>query len=239
MMEFIMKKKQLVPMTILIIVGIAFLSPFYAFGQQERTIEELFLQSMELQMVGEQAFSLDRDTKLAALQTLEERLADGAYSEGDPEVHLILDYLSMEGIGTQFREGGRLVNDFPDVRREAAKLLGKLGGRNAKDSLINVLLSDNEPMVMAEAAYALGSMGINENNQVTQALSYAILNQDILTPDNNFAFATLLAFEKIAAANNGIYDPAVFRALVRISQGNYIRTVKLKANEVIRTLNTY
>ena len=82
-------------------------------------------------------------------------------------------------------------------------------------------------------------MGNNENNQVTQALSWTILNQDILSPDNNLAYAYLLAVEKIAGANSGIQDPSTFRAVIRISQGNYIRTVKLKAEEVLKRLLSF
>lgn len=203
----------------------------------EKTVEDIFLQSVELKIIGELAFSEDRDMKIDALDSLEEMLEDGKISEGDEEVHFILDSLSLEGTGAQFRENGRLVNNYPEIRRRSCELLGKVGGVNAKDSLINVLLNDDEPMVKAEAAYALGELGYNENGQVTEALSYSILNDDILTPDNNFAFASLLAFEKLIDSNSeNAQGAAVYRALVRISSGNYIRPVKQKAKEVIKKL---
>jgi hypothetical protein len=94
-------------------------------------------------------------------------------------------------------------------------------------------------MVLAEAAYALGVIGINENNQVSRSLASVVLSQDAIAPDNNFAFASLLAFEKIAQSNSGINDPLTYEAVIRVAQGSYIRSVRLKALEVLDLLKTF
>ena len=227
---------------------ILLLLPAFVWAQQddtdqtedETTVEELFLQSVEMRIIGEQAFNENRTTKLSALDNLEELIESGDVAAGDPEATYILDRLSAEGIGVQIREAGRLINNFPEVRRRACELLGKMGGESAKDTLINVLIADDEPMVLSEAVYALGEMGAeNTNNQITQAISFSILNQDILTPDQNFAYAALLSIEKLAEQNGGLNDPSIYRALIRMSQGNYIRTVQQKAQEVMRQLMQY
>ena len=208
-------------------------------NEREKTVEELFLQSIELTVIGEMATNLSRDAKLEALAAIEDMIENGRASDNDQDLLSILEYLSMEGNGVQMRESGLLINNFPEVRRRACESLGDLGGEIAKASLINVLLTEDEPMVLAEAAYALGTIGINNDNQVTQALSYSILGQNIMSPDNNYAFAVLLAFEKIAESNNGIEDPSAIRALVRIQNGNYIKTVQRKAKSVIDKLRAY
>ncbi|MFW5710634.1 MAG: HEAT repeat domain-containing protein [Spirochaetia bacterium] len=230
------------------LILILLLIPAFVWAQQddgeqaddETTVEELFLQSVEMRIIGEQAFDENRTSKLSALDNLAELIEAGEVASGDPEATYILDRLSSEGIGVQIREAGRLINNFPEVRRKAAELLGKMGGEAAKDTLINVLISDDEPMVLAEAVYALGEMDAeNTNNQITQAISFSILNQDIMTPDQNFAYAALLSIEKLAERNGGLNDPSIYRALIRMSQGNYIRTVQQKAQEVMRQLMTY
>lgn len=205
-------------------------------GGKEATIEELYLQNIELRIIGEQAASADFEMKLLALANLQSMMDEGRLPE---EAVKVLDYLAMEGIGRVIREGRLQVNNFPEVRRRACTILGQLGGEEAKDTLVKVLLTDNEPMVRSEAVYALGLIGLNENNEVTKAISWMVLQQDTTRPDNNFAFASLLALEKIASKNNGINDDEAFRAVVAIAQGNYIRDVKYKAREVLNSLRKY
>jgi hypothetical protein len=48
----------------------------------------------------------------------------------------------------------------------------------------------------------------------------------------------VLAFEKLARATGGLKDPAAFRALVKISQGNYLATVKAKALAVLEAMKS-
>ena len=86
----------------------------------------------------------------------------------------MLEYLALEGSGRIVRESHRQVNNFPDVRRRAAELLGKVRTEQSKDALIFVLLNDDEPMVKAQAAYALGELGMNDNNEVVAALAFAV-----------------------------------------------------------------
>ena len=176
----------------------------------ELTIEELYLQNAEIRIIREQAITQDRELKMLALENIQEMLYNGKL-EGDTtarEAHVILDYLAGEGLTRMIRENNRLVNYYPEVRRQAINLLGQLGGDEAKESIVQILLTEAEPMVLAEAAYALGLIGINENNEVSRSLASVVLSQDTIAPDNNFAFASLLAFEKIAQSNSGINDPS-------------------------------
>ena len=236
-----MKKKYLLTVFAILLILPAFVSAqdTNTKGKKEKTVEELFLQSIQMTVIGEQAVSPERASKLKALDYIDDMIANGKANANSADINSILDYLSLTGTGVTFRKNGHVINNFPEVRRRACEELGKVGGESAKDSLINILLTEKEPMVLSEAAYALGKIGLNKNNQVSQALSYAILNQDIMLPDNNFAFAVLLAYEKIAKANDGLRDPTVLRAIIRIQNGNYIKKVKAKAQEVIDTLQSY
>jgi hypothetical protein len=207
-----------------------------AAGPKELTIEELFLKSIEFQILREKAFSDDYEVKMNALDDLDRKITEGSVGDNAAQVDFVLEYLAMEGSGRTARESGRLVNNFPEVRRRAANLLGKIGTESSKNALIRILLIDDEAMVKAEAAYGLGVAGLNKDNEVVKVLAFALDKEDPSRPDNNFAYALALAIEKLAQKGQGISDPAAYRALVKIAQGNYLRTVKAKALQVLDEL---
>ncbi len=205
-------------------------------GSKELTIEELFLKNVEFQVVRERAFSGDRDLKMGVLDDLEKKITDRSIGDNTVQVEFVLEYLAMEGTGRRVREDGKLVNDFPDVRRRAVNLLGRLGGKDATRSLMTVLVTDKEPMVKAEAAYGLGFTGADDADEAVNAIAFALDREDPLKPDNNFAMAIALAMEKLGQKTNAVKDPAGYRTLVKIAQGNYVRTVKSKALQVLGSL---
>jgi hypothetical protein len=202
--------------------------------EKTATIEELYLQSGDIMIMREMAFLDDRDMKLMSLTMIEESIKDGSFGTGDPGAHFVLDYLSEEGISRIVKENNRTVNYFPTVRREACRLLGELGGENSKDTLLNVLRTDDDPVVLAEAAYALGTIGLDEEGEVSRAIAFALQNQDQMVPNDNFAHASLLAIQKLMEKNGSANNRQVYAAVVQIAQnGNYIRPVKEKAYQVI------
>jgi HEAT repeat protein len=210
--------------------------------ERELTVEELYLRDIEFQVLSEKAFSDNREIKLDVLDEIEIMIEEGTVDDPD-KVEFVLEYLGMEGTARRVRESGRLVNYYPEVRRRSANLLGRLGGEKAKDALVSILLIDDEPMVKAEAAYALGVIGMNNENEVVRALLYTLETEDPQMPDNNLAYAVCLAVEKIVEANDGDLEPAAYsdlaRTLVRIAQGNYIKTVRRKALQTLEVLKEY
>jgi HEAT repeat protein len=228
---------------VLVIVGLA---AAVALGAQtterELTVEELYLRDIEFQILSEKAFSDSREIKLDVLDEIEAMIEEGTVDDPD-KVEFVLEYLGMEGTARRVRESARLVNYYPEVRRRSANLLGRLGGERAKNALVSILLIDDEPMVKAEAAYALGVVGMNDGNEVIRALLYTLENEDPQMPDNNLAYAVCLAVEKIVEANDGDLDSAAYadlaRTLVRIAQGNYIKTVRRKALQTLEVLKEY
>jgi hypothetical protein len=228
---------------VLVILGLAAAVSLGAQStERELTVEELYLRDIEFQILSEKAFSDSREIKLDVLNEIEVMIEEGTVDDPD-KVEFVLEYLGMEGTARRVRESARLINYYPEVRRRSANLLGRLGGERAKDALVSILLIDDEPMVKAEAAYALGVIGMNNNNEVVQALLYTLENEDPQMPDNNLAYAVCLAVEKIVEANNGDLDSAAYsdlaRTLVRIAQGNYIKTVRRKALQTLEVLKEY
>jgi HEAT repeat protein len=206
--------------------------------EKELTVEELYLRDIEFQVLAEKAFSSDPDLKISVLEEIEKMIEDGQIKDRN-KVEFVLEYLAMEGTARRIRENARLVNYFPEVRRRAANLLGRLGGEQARVALVSVLVIDDEPMVKAEAAYGLGVIGTNEGSGTVKAILFTLEREDPSMPDNNLGYAICLALEKIAKKNGGLREPEAYRALVRIAQGPYIRTVKQKALATLEELKKY
>jgi HEAT repeat protein len=205
----------------------------------ERTVEESYLQeSLETMIIREQAYAESKDMKLVALQYIRQAVEEG---RTNPEVRKALEYLATETSSTVVRAGGvgRILNNFPDVRREAALLLGEFPSVEAKDTLLKVTLADNEPMVIAAAIKSLGKIGMNDADDVSQSIAFVVNRFDILFPDNALAFESLVAYEAIAEAQGGLRDPAAVRAIMRIADGNYITPVRNKALDLLSKLRKY
>ena len=206
-------------------------------SNREMTIEESYLQeSIELMIIRETSRAEGRDQKLIALEYIGEAIERGNTGK---DITQALEYLSLEGILNQSRENGRLLNNYPDIRRQAAKYLGQLGTEEAKTSLLKLCQYENEPMVLQEAVKSLGDIGINNNEETVNMITWVVTKFDNLNPDNILAIATIDAFSKFAKNNNGKLQPEAIRLLIRISEGPYIRPVQDRAKQFLADLRGY
>jgi hypothetical protein len=206
-------------------------------SDREMSVEQSYLQeSVELMIIREQSRTDSRDLKMVALEYIGNAIDRGNKSD---EIRAALEYLSLEGVINVARENGRVVNNFPDVRKEAASYLGKFGTTEAKDTLLRIVNRDNEPMVITEAIRSLGIIGLNNADEVTQTISWTVSRFTMLNPDNFIALSALDAYAKIAAANNGIRDRSVVETIIKIMEGPYIRPVQDRAKELLDELRKY
>jgi HEAT repeat protein len=187
-------------------------------------------------IIRETARASTREQKFIALEYIGDAINRGNNSD---DIRQTLEYLSREGRRIQARENGRLTNNFPDVRRQAAKYLGQLGTEEARKSLIEICQFENEPMVLQEAIKSLGDIGTNDNGETVANIAWVVTRFDNLNPDNLMAIATIDAFERIARQNNGLDSSEAIRVLVRISEGHYIRPVQERARQLLAELRTY
>ena len=81
-----------------------------------------------------------------------------------PDMVSSLRSLAGEGVTTKARTNGRLMNNYPDIRKKACELLGQVGTEDAKNTLVQIIADDQEPMVVAAAVHSLGDIGLNEND---------------------------------------------------------------------------
>lgn len=233
-----MKHSMKVFLTLFLLISLA----GGAFAQQgsTKTVEELYLETtVEVQVVKTLAAELSRDSKKQALEVIANMVESGKATADNLEVLAVLDELGNEGTSREVRVNGRLVNDYPEIRRQSAELLGQIGGEKSRDILIAMALKDNEPMVLAEAVYSLGLIEPDSAGRVESVISQLVRSQDAVRPDNNFAYAAISALENIGKNRKGQVNPEVFVSLIQIAQGNYIRAVRTKAIKVLDEFRKY
>jgi len=205
-----------------------------AMGQSndsEMSIEESYLQeAIELMIIRETSRSDSREQKLLALEYIGDALERGSTNE---ELRTTLEYLSLEGTQNRVTQGRRLMNNYPEVRRAAAKYLGTVGTKEAKDALIKVCATDNEPMVLQEAIKSMGTIGLNENDDVVNTIVWVVnkFNSGD-NPDQLLAIAAIDTLEKLAKKYRSV-DANTIQLISRIAEGPYYRAVQDRAKQAL------
>jgi hypothetical protein len=204
-------------------------------GAQELSIEESYLQeSVEMMIIREQARSNEREGKLLALEYLRQMIEDGA----DPkEVQPLLAYMALEGILNKTREDGRVANNYPDIRVKAVEYLGEVKTKEAADTLLRVLVVDNEPAVISTAVRSLGKLGFNDGNYTVDAILYIFTQYDTTKPDNILALSVVDTCNAFSQNSDVKKSSAIYGALMRISNNAaYIKPVRDYAGKTLAKL---
>lgn len=228
--------------SLIFLMMILFISSSLLFGQEDiedseasdsmMTVEEAYLNSMEGVIMREMILTEGRDSKFVALQVIEEAIDGGRLS---PELQGALDSLATIGLASVVRENGRVANNYPDVRMKACQLLGKIKNEQAKDTLMKVMYTDNEPSVIMEAVKSLGEIGLNEKDEVVEMINFINRKFDIVNPTSSLALEILNAYEKLGP--NTTNKQGMVDGIMRIANNfNYVTPVRNKAVEVLRSI---
>lgn len=201
-------------------------------SNSEMSVEEAYLQeAVEMMIIRETARTDSREQKLIALEYISHALERGSAND---EIRATLEFLSMEGTQNQVRERGRLMNDYPEVRRQAARHLGTIGTAEAKAALIRICTTEAEPMVLQEAIKSLGMIGTNENDDAVSAIVWVANRFNYhAAPDNLLALAAVDSIDKLAKNSGGIRDPGAIQLLTKIAEGSYAPPVRERAKQTL------
>lgn len=209
----------------------------------EKTVEEAYLQeSAETMMVKELSHTDDRDSKDIALDYAKKAIDNGRTND---DLRNSLEYLALENNDVIIRSGGvgGATNNYPDIRRRACEYLGDFPSVESKDTLTKVLRNTRveDPMVLAEAIRALGKIGMNDNDEVVQAIADAVGHfANVGMSEDRLAIYTLFAFSDLAEKNNGIKDMAtVTNTIMQFTKGSYVTSVKKLALQTLEKLVQY
>ena len=148
-----------------------------------------------------------------------------------------LDRLAGEGVNTQSRQSGRLMNNYPDIRAKACDLLGKVPSEESKTTLKKIALEDNEPMVITAAVRSLGEIGMNNNDDVITTIAWANKKNAVLNPTSSLALEVLIAYEKIA---DKVQDKsAMIQSVGQIATNyHYVKPVRERALALLKKLQS-
>ena len=109
-------------------------------SNKETYVENEYLNDIDTEIIMGLAEADDLDSKLVALQYIQEAINDGNTSAG---VIQALDQLAGEGVLSESRTNGRKMNNFPEVRRQACLLMSKVPTEHTKNQLINVMVAED------------------------------------------------------------------------------------------------
>ena len=199
-------------------------------NSQVRTLEDLYLSTeVEIQLLRSQAVSDHRDSKLAALATIRAMHENGRVSANEDAVLTILDSLSGEGVSKTVRSTGRIINNFPEIRRQAVYLLGDIGGARAEYIIYNILDNEPESMVLSEAVHALRRTSVSDTGRAALYITNILqVNTAQLAPDNNLAAACLQTILEL-----GVVDANVLVEVINVANGSYITMVRQQAMDLL------
>ncbi len=216
-----------------LIAGLAFAGMAFA-QESETTVEGEYMSSMDDVIITELANADERENKEVALQYLNEAVENGNVS---PDMMVALEHLAGEGINTQSRTKGRVMNNYPEIRREACIILGKVGTDDAAKTLNKIMKTDNEPMVLSAAVRALGEIGYNDNDEVSNAIAFYANKVETLNPTSSLAFEVVNAYEKLAGNIKDIKP--VVNSLQRIATDHhFVKPVRDRAREVLNKIRS-
>jgi hypothetical protein len=209
----------------------------------EKTVEEAYLQeTAETMMVKELSRSEDKDGKLVALLYAKKAIDGGRKND---DIRNSLQYLALENNMVVARRAGvgSVTNNFPDIRAKACEYLGDFPSVETKNTLVQVIRNSKveDPMVLAEAIRSLGKIGINDNDEVTQAIASSISHFDnVGMSEDRLAVYTLFAFTDLAEKNHGLKDMGtVTNTIMKFTRGSYVGAVKKLALQTLEKLSAY
>ena len=202
-------------------------------SNKETYVENEYLNDIDTEIIMGLAEADDLDSKLVALQYIQEAINDGNTSAG---VIQALDQLAGEGVLSESRTNGRKMNNFPEVRRQACLLMAKVPTEHTKNQLINIMVADDEPMVLSAAVQSLGVINPENTDEVIEAIAFVNKRNMVLNPTSSLAFEVIEAFEKLSP--NASNHKQMTNTLTQIySNYRYNTTVRNKAQKLLKKLS--
>ena len=204
------------------------------------TIEELYLQSeTSMGSVRAQLRTGSLELQLLALRTLQDQVQRGVVDPNSGAYIESLDYAATRGIASLRGQPYELPDGYrPEVRMLAAELLGhSTDSYEAIVTLSEILVSDPEPVVRAQAVLALANIGKDPQQYVSMRMGTALRNESLTSRDERFIYTSLMAMEQLGEKVGMIgLHPEARESAVLVATGGFNDLLTRKAVEVIEKM---
>jgi len=145
----------------------------------------------------------------------------------------MLENVAGLGLVSQARLNQKLVNDFPDLRAEAAGLLGRVGSTSSRTALLRALGAETDGVALAAEIRALGAIASDADDRSLRSILQAFTHRASWSPDSRLASAVVDSIARIAVYEGTIAEPLAITTLLSISRGSYDPAVRAAALSVL------
>jgi len=175
-----------------------------------------------------------RDGVQLVLSELAGRLSSGTLGKSRWYAARLLEYIVGFGLVTQVRQNQKLVNDFPDLRAQAAALLGRVGSASSRIALLRAAAAERDPVALAAEVRAVGAISSDGDGASLRAVVRAFTARASLGPDDRLADAMVDAVGHIAAYEGGISERSAVDALISVTTGPYDPSTQSAAMAILQ-----
>ena len=162
-----------------------------------------------------------RDGVQLVLSELAGRVSSGSLGKSRWYAARLLEYVVGFGLVTQVRQNQKLINDFPDLRAQAAGLLGMVGSASSRVALLRAAAAERDPVALAAEVRAVGAISSDGDGASLRGVVRAFTARSSLGPDGRLADALVDAVGHIAAYEGGISERSAVDALITVTTGPY------------------
>lgn len=198
-------------------------------------IETLFKHNVDYQYLRYLALSPEYRNKQQFLKEIEKRYTAGELTHSKLYIVYLLSHLVSEGFTRPIYEDGKVINDYPAIRLKAAGFLGELGDIRSKQDLLILANYEYDTAALSAAFLALGKLGTDVDGEVTAAIARRAMEAVKKGGSQSLISAAVIALGRIKRYNGYFPDESAFDFLFAVFQGNYSKTIRKNAIEVLRS----
>lgn len=188
----------------------------------------------ELYILRRSVTDTDRGARISAVRRIEEMVRGGRFDPSDPTIIALLRRVALAPTLIERRGEGNA--DFPIARMHAVRALSRMEGAEVRATLLQVLRSEEDPIVLAEALRALAALRAYPDEPLTDAINEAILRNRSPHLDARLGMALLDAVQVLDGVGAGIQSRELYRLLVEIALNGSTARLRKRAYVVVDEL---